>query len=247
MTEDETHLAKDRLMKLWDGYETQNKELNELRVRIGDLEAKEKDKERIIQTLRELVDTKDEEIRKFEIRGASLKNENIDMKNRIEDLSQSLDKERTRYKKLYIISESLEREVDHLKRNIEERDNWYKDNLSFLYELPERLTKRDEMIKRVAGRSSLLDALEAPSTDRPALQSHEEEEEATFQRVDPDAENLDELLSLPGIDEEKAQTLIEAGYSGFEKLKGTSPFDLVKLDGITPTIARKITEHVKAQ
>ncbi|MGA1822740.1 MAG: helix-hairpin-helix domain-containing protein [Thermoplasmatota archaeon] len=245
MTEDETRLAKDRLMKLWDGYETQNKELTELKAKIGDLQVKEKDKERIIQTLRELVETKDEEIRKFEIQSSSLKNENTDIKNRIEDLSQSLEKERNRYKKLYIISEGLEREVDHLRRNLEERDNWYKDNLSFFQELPERLKKRDEMISRISGRSSLLDALEAPSSDSPALEPHVEE--TTFQKVDRKAENMKELMSLPGVDEEKAQTLIRAGYTDFDKLKGISPFDLVKLDGITPTIARKITEHVKAQ
>ena len=59
-------------------------------------------------------------------------------------------------------------------------------------------------------------------------------------------EAMKDLLDIPGIDEDKAKVLMDAGFGDAIKLKGASPFELVKLDGITPTLARKITEHVKA-
>ena len=240
MTGDDTQLARERLMKLWDGYETQEKELKQMRAKIADLETKTVDKDRIIETLQELIENKDTDLRKMEIANSSLKNENEDLKKRVEDLSLSLEKERKRYRKLFVISEGLERETDHLRRNIEERDNWFRDNLSFLEELPGHLSKREEMIKRIKGRRSLLDSMEEPP-DMEAL-PEESEEKPTFERVE---EETDDLLELPGIDEQKAEILKKGGFGSLEKIRNASPFDLVKLEGITPTLARKITEHVK--
>ena len=242
MTGDDTQLARERLMKLWDGYETQEKELKQMRAKIADLETKSADKDRIIETLRELIENKDTDLRKLEIANSSLKNENDDLKNRVEDLSVSLESERKRYRKLFVISEGLERDNDQLRRSIEERDNWFRDNLSFLEEIPGHLAKREEMIRRGKGRSSLLESLETPS-EREALPK-ESEEKPTFERVDEEDE-FKELMEIPGIDEEKADTLRKGGFGSLDRIKEASPFDLVKLDGITPTLARKITEYVK--
>ncbi|MCW8800510.1 MAG: helix-hairpin-helix domain-containing protein [Desulfobacter sp.] len=245
MTDDELRLAKERLMKLWDAYESQEKEMAAALARIKDLEEKEKDKERIILTLRELVDSKDAELRKYEIKGSSLDKETSEYKERLQEVTESLNMERSRYKKLYIITQELEGEVDTLTKELESRDRWFRDNLSFFDELPHRMGKRMDMIDSGSKKRSVLEELGAPS-DKPRPKLAPAASEATFEKVDPKKEAMKDLLDIPGIDEDKAKVLMDAGFGDVEKLKGASPFELVKLDGITPTLARKITEHVKA-
>jgi hypothetical protein len=247
MSEDELRLAKERLMKLWDAYESQEKEMAAAQVRIKDLEEKEKDKERVIATLRELVDSKDTELRKLEVKGSSLDKESADYKERLHEVSESLNLERNRYKKLYIITQELEKDVEKLTRELETRDRWFRDNMSFFEELPGRMGKRVDMIPSSDQKRSILEELGSPSEKpKPKLAPAPSKEEATFEKVDPGEEAMKELLGIPGVDEEKAKALMDAGYGDMEKLKGASPFELVKLEGITPTLARKITDHVKA-
>jgi replicative superfamily II helicase len=64
--------------------------------------------------------------------------------------------------------------------------------------------------------------------------------------VDPEKEAIERLKAIPGVDEERARTLYTAGYATIDRLKEVSPFELLKLEGMTPTLARKITEHAKA-
>ena len=81
-------------MKLWDAYEAQEKEMAAALARIKDLEEKEKDKDRVISTLRELVDSKDAELRKLEVKGTSLDKESNDYKERLQEVTESLNLER---------------------------------------------------------------------------------------------------------------------------------------------------------
>ena len=243
MTDDELRLAKERLMKLWDGYEAQELELQAALRKLKDLETRNKDKERVIDTLRELIESKDQELRKFEISTKELERENSDLSKKLEEVTSSLDQERARYRKLFVITQELEREVDRLTRELEERDRWFRDNMSFFEEFPARVGKRLSMVEKP--RRSLLEELGEPGS-KPALPGSEEGAKATFEMVDPKEEALRDLLAIPGLDEEKAKVLVEAGFDSTSKLKEASPFELVKLEGITPTIARKITDHLKA-
>ncbi len=242
MTDDDIRLAKERLMKLWDAYESQELELQAAVKKLNNLETRNKDKDRVIETLRELIESKDQELGKLEIERSSLERESSDFRNRLEETSVSLNQERARYKKLFIITQELEREVDRLTRELEERDRWFRDNMSFFEEFPTRVGKRLGMVSKP--RKSLLEEL----GDKPALPKEEniEAPKATFERVDPREETLKVFMDIPGLDEEKAKVLMDAGYDSEEKLKGASPFELVKIDGITPTLARKITDHMKA-
>ena len=125
-----------------------------------------------------------------------------------------------------------------------EGDRWFRDNMSFFEEFPTRVGKRMGMVAKP--KKSLLEELgdgKEPSKLSPAPK----EDKATFERVDPKEEAMKELADIPGLDDEKVNILINAGYDSKEKLMGVSPFELVKLEGITPTIARKITDHLKAE
>jgi replicative superfamily II helicase len=244
MTDDDLRLAKERLMKLWDAYESQEIELQAAVKKVSDLENRQKDKERVIETLRELVESKDTELRKYEMNTTSIERESTDYKTRLEEVSDSLNQERARYKKLFVITQELEREVDRLTKELDERDRWFRDNMSFFEEFPTRVGKRLGMASKP--RKNLIEELgEGKASSKPALPP-EDVAKTTFERVDPKEEAMNELLEVPGIDDDRATILVNAGYDSLDKLKDVSPFELVKLEGITPTIARKISDHLKA-
>ncbi|MBN1390471.1 MAG: hypothetical protein JXA22_07510 [Candidatus Thermoplasmatota archaeon] len=245
MTDEELRLAKERLMKLWDAYESQEKEMVAAMARIRDLEEKENDKERVISTLRELVDAKDSELRKLEVKGSSLDKETIDCRTRLQETTDLLNLEKNRYKKLYLLSRELEIDADRLSKELEVRDRWFRDNLSFLEELPQRLGRRLDMISdRDQPGHTLRELGDSSHKPRPAL-APSPDDGTTFEKIDPRDEAMKKLLEVPGMDEGKARTVTNAGFGDMEKLKKVSPFELVKLEGITPTLARKIADHVK--
>lgn len=239
MTQD---IDQDRkyLLKLWDGYEKQEEELRTSLTLIKDLEVKEREKDRIIATLRELMEAKDSELRKYEVSKASVTNKVEDLTNRVRELEETLQMERGRYKKLYYLTEEMDQEVRSLRKSLEERDNWFKDNLSFLEEMPDRIRKWKDIVNRTSMRRTLLDTL-APEDERIA-----EPEEHVFQKVDAKGEVMKKLLSIPSMDEAKASSVIDAGYDSMDKLRKAEPFDLVKVSGITPTLARKLHQSLKA-
>jgi chromosome segregation ATPase len=240
MTGDDTTQDQKYLLQLWDGYEKQESELRASLSAIKVLEGREHEKDRVIATLRELLEAKDAELRKFELTKASSTDKVEDLQGRVRELEESLNVERNRYKKLYYLTEEMDQEVSRLRKALEERDNWFKDNLSFLEEMPDRIRKWREMSARTAVRRTMLDSL-APETEKIAIPPKAEPQ---FQKVDPRAEAIKAFCALPGIDEAKASVIYEAGYTSMDQLRKAEPFDLVKLEGITPTIARKVHQAI---
>jgi len=238
MTQDEINQDQRRLLQLWDGYERQEEELKAAKAMLREYENREREKDRIVATLRELMEAKDAELRKFEVSKASVTDKVDDLQQRVHELEETLQVERGRYRKLYYLTEEMEQEVVRLRKAVEDRDNWFKDNLSFLEEMPDRIRRFKEILSRNTLRRSLLDSL-APE-ERPV------KEEQVFQKVDPRANTVKEFSSIPGLDEPKAQMLYDAGYTSMDHLRKAEPFDLVKMEGITPTMARKITQYLKA-
>jgi chromosome segregation ATPase len=240
MTQDEINQDQRRLLQLWDGYERQEEELKTAKAMLREFENREREKDRIISTLRELMEAKDSELRKYELARASVSDKVEDLQKRVTELEEILQVERGRYRKLYYLTEEMEQEVMRLRKALEDRDNWFKDNLSFLEEMPERVRKFREILNRTTGRRTILDSL-APD-DRP-LEAHEE---PTFQKVDPKEQTIKEFSILPGLDENKARMIYDSGYTSLDHLRKAEPFDLVKMEGITPTVARKLTQYLKA-
>lgn len=83
MTDDDLRLAKERLMKLWDAYESQELELQGAMKKVNSLESRNSDKDRVLETLRELVESKDKEIGKLEIDRSSLDRESSDYRTNL--------------------------------------------------------------------------------------------------------------------------------------------------------------------
>ena len=245
MTEGELIQARERLMKLWDAYESLERELKGALGRVKDLEERHRDKERVIETLRELTESKDQELRKIELERASKEKEVIDLRARIEESNRSLDLERNRFKKLFVLTQELETEVTRLGKELDERDRWFKDNSALLEQFPTVLGRRLGMVSERPTSLSIASDI-PPSTIEAPRTAPVPPEGTTFEKVDPQKEAIERLKAIPGVDDDRAKALVSAGYGSMQKLKEVSPFELLKLDGMTPTLARKITEHAKA-
>ncbi|MCU0799729.1 MAG: helix-hairpin-helix domain-containing protein [Candidatus Thermoplasmatota archaeon] len=244
MSDSELKQAKERLMKLWDAYETQERELKTALGRVTDLEERQRDKERVIETLRELAESKDQDLRKLELDRSSSGKEVLDLRGRLEETNRQLELERSRFKKLFVLTQELESDVDRLGKELDERDRWFRDNSALLEQFPSVLGKRLGMVSERPTTLSIAGDIQTSNGPAPASVASATER-TTFERIDPEKEAMERLRAIPGVDDTRARTLLSAGYGSMEKLKTVSPFELLKLEGMTPTIARKITEHAK--
>jgi hypothetical protein len=77
-----------------------------------------------------------------------------------------------------------------------------------------------------------------PPTTRIAIPLTSESDEALKN------ETIYEFTKIPDIDPLIAESLYDAGYTNIEKLKATSTEDLAQIEGISPTLARKIRTNL---
>ena len=238
---------QERLAKLWDAYEAQEKEFEAALKKIAVLEAKIKEKDRINETLRKVVEARDSELRELEIKCTALEQSLGRAEPKIEELTRSHKVEVERYNKIFAIAEELEEELAVARREIDARDEWYKRHLSVLEKLSDAIKDR----------AVLIDSARAlkESMKNMALDSLKPKDAATFERVvaeestkevkfesaakgPPDFEEA--LLKVSGMDKNRVQSLKKAGFDDIEKIKNATTRELANAEGITPTLARKI-------
>lgn len=227
---DDQSKDKERLAKLWDAYEAQEREFNTALTKIKTLEDQLKDRDRIIDTLKKVVESRDKELRDMEIRTTTLSDEKTRTEPVIDELKSSLRAEKERYAKLFAITEELEEEIEEARKQLEARDQWYNRNVGKLEALDEALKERNRMLASVL-----------PSTTRGPVGK------PVFREVpqSPPAkdESIASLTAIPSVDPEVADKLYSSGYYTREQLREVPPADLSRVDGISPTLARKITEE----
>jgi len=266
MAEKEFGRDQERLAKLWDAYENQERELDLAMKKISDLENKLKEHERINGTLKNVVETRDKEIRDLEIKVVSLEEEATRYQPQIDELTRLYKDEKERYAKLFIITEELEEDLAGTKKELEIRDLWFKNNIGVLTNLSKSIRDRDMMIKEIKTRKldippppSESDDLKfkslAESTPPPP---EPEEEKVKFEDLTPSraegspaatteentyppkSDVINEFTQVEDINAENAEALYSSGYTSMDKLKGATTEELAQVDGISPTLARKI-------
>lgn len=232
MAEDMTR-DKERLAKLWDAYETQEKEFNQALTRIKALEDQVKDRDRIIDTLKKVVESRDRELREQEIRLTALTDEQARSDPVIRTLKTSLREEKERYAKLFAITEELEEELEEARKQSTVRDQWFRSNVGKLEALDQAIRERAAMI-----------AAAAPSVLREPVKKPVFREVPT--ELPPLNESVTSLKTLPSVDEDVAHKLYNSGYFSPGHIKDVPAADLARVEGISPTLARKITEEANS-
>jgi len=249
----ETQKDQERLAKLWDAYEAQENEYEGVLKKISVLEAKIKEKDRINETLRKVVEARDQELRELEIKSTALEQSLSRAEPKVEELTHSHKVEKDRYGKLFAIAEELEEELTVSRREIEARDEWYKRNISVLENLAASVQDRAYLVESAKNLKETLPTLDIskmkPKDGDSATFTKVAEEKDTAETKEvkissavpsTSEDMIDVLLKIPGMDKPRAEALKGAGFDSLEKIRESTTRDLSEVEGISPTLARKI-------
>ena len=140
---------RQRLAKLWDAYEKQEKEIAALKEKTGHIENDLLDRERIIKSLKEVLEVRDRRTRELEIEMTSLRGDKSGWEPRLKSLETDLRLERERFAKLFALAEELEDEVKLAKKAIAARDDWYRGHVDVLGDLQRAMDDYDKMMAQL--------------------------------------------------------------------------------------------------
>lgn len=146
---------QDRLTKLWDAYEIQEKDFEQAKEKIKVLEDVVAEKERIIISLRQVAENRDSEIRDIEVRLSSLERENEGFEPKMKEMDRELKKQRDQFAKLYSLAEELDEELRYTRKEIEIRDEWFRDHINVFSGMCNAIKSRDEIIRETALKKSI--------------------------------------------------------------------------------------------
>jgi len=146
---DELKKEQERLAKLWNAYEMQEKELGACKQKIAGLEKTLADREIMIEGLNRAVAERDERIRNNEAKMPALESS----KTKIQELTNKYEKEKERLEKLYLLSKEMDAELANMKKEVEARDRWFLGIEESIRKIANALGERSKMIKPVAAKS----------------------------------------------------------------------------------------------
>ena len=130
-------LEQQRLEKLWDAYEGQEKDLNASLDRINYLESDIETRQTMIASLQELLTERDTKLRDLEI--ARQRQGKIEAKYepRIKEMQGIIDDQTEKYERLLSITQEMEDELDLARKSLHARDGWFNANISSLESVSE--------------------------------------------------------------------------------------------------------------
>jgi DNA repair exonuclease SbcCD ATPase subunit len=270
---------QERLAKLWDAYEAQEKELELAMKNIAKMESKITEMDRVNTVLKKALEDRDKEIRDLELKVIGLEEDNSKYQPKINELENLYKEEKERYSKLFAITEELEDDLAKAREEITIKDKWFEKNVGMLENIRESIIDRNIKLKDMEIVKPEEDTSESQSSsiDAKSEEPKEEDEKITFKTVElqkdepseekkieekpvqekesdePSGAELEKMSSeptkneviyeftkIPDVDTEIAEKLYIAGYTSMNKLKESNTEDIAQLDGISPTVARKI-------
>ncbi|MCD6383647.1 MAG: hypothetical protein J7L88_04225 [Thermoplasmata archaeon] len=246
--DDELTRARERLKKLWTAYQTQERELDAALKKIESLEIRLKEKEKMIETLREVLEAREKEIKDLQMKNIELEGTIEELRPRIKELEEMHEKDLERYAKLFTLTEDLEAELERVRKEMALRDKWFEENLKPMYNLCQSLYEREKLLEGVKGeeRGDFRKRLDELSPEGEAVKKGEKapkEEKVKFEKLSAEDVLKGLLGDIRNMTEERIAALAAAGYDSEEALRKASVFDLMKVDGISPTLAKKIKER----
>jgi len=144
---------RERLAKLWDAYEQQEKEVGALKNRIAMLERELNEKDRIVRSLKDVLEARDRENRELEIEATSLRGEKSVHEPKLNDLQSSLRIEKERFAKLFKLAEELDEELRSARNEISARDEWFRIHVDQLRGIGKAIDERERMVDAARAKS----------------------------------------------------------------------------------------------
>lgn len=149
--------AADKLQKLWDAYEMQERDVVKLKERISFLEQELLQKDNIVATLKATLEARDTRIREDEIELVTAKRSLETAEPKIKSLEQQLRGAENRYANVLKLWQASYESARFWKKAHEEQNEWFESHLGLVGNLSRALDERQEMLTRVRREASALD------------------------------------------------------------------------------------------
>lgn len=152
---------QERLAKLWDAYELQEKDFEQSKEKIRVLEDVIEEKERIIMSLRQVAENRDSEIRDNEVKLSALERAKADFEPKIKTMERESKKQKDQFAKLYSLAEELDEELRYTRKQVEDRDDWFREHIQVFLGMCNAISGREDIIKK----TSLQKEVKSPKTE----------------------------------------------------------------------------------
>lgn len=148
---------RERLAKLWDAYEAQEKEVSALKNKITVLEREISEKDRIVNSLKDVLEARDRENRELEIEVTALRGDKASFGPKVSELTKALRVEKERFAKLFQLAEELDEELRVARKEISARDEWFRIHVDQLRGISKAIDERDDLIDAASGKKAKAD------------------------------------------------------------------------------------------
>ena len=215
-------LEQQRLEKLWDAYELQEKDLNAALDRINFLEADIETKQTMIASLQELLAERDNKLRDMEIERQRQGKVEAEYEPRINVMEDTMNDQTEKYDRLLSITQEMEDELDLARKSLHARDSWFNLNVSSLESISE-VIKEWRSIQ--AGKFPAVGKASGPGGGK--------------------SEFVQAVAKIKGLGTIKAENLYDSGFHTISDLKAASLDDISSVIGFTKLSASKVVTGAK--
>jgi len=215
-------LEQQRLEKLWDAYELQEKDLNAALDRINFLEADIETKQTMITSLQELLMERDTKLRDMEIERQRQGKVEAQYEPRIRVMEDTMNDQTVKYDRLLSITQEMEDELDLARKSLHARDSWFNLNVSSLESISE-VIKEWRSIQ--AGKFPAVGKASGPGGGK--------------------SEFVQAVAKIKGLGTIKAENLYDSGFHTISDLKAASLDDISSVIGFTKLSASKVVTGAK--
>ncbi len=137
----------ERLLKVYDAFEQQEKEIVNLRAEIEVLEKEIVEREIEKESLESLLSEKDNRLREIEMKGAKASKQVDFLEPELQKMEEKFTREKDRLGKVFGIAEELDGDLKLAVSELNARDNWYVDHMALFEDLNKAIKLRYEMIE----------------------------------------------------------------------------------------------------
>jgi len=223
VTDLEDRLAEEteRLLKLYDAYELQEKEMVNLRAEIEVLEKEIVEREIEKESFETLLSEKDNRIRDLELRATKSSKQVDFLEPELQTMEEKYSREKDRLGKVFGIAEELDNDLRLAVVEMKSRDDWYVDHMGLFEDLNKAIKIRYEMIERSVEAERQSQHMQRAITDRmeeliesraaemtideaEAFSSAESAEAAVEEEETPEEETAEEVESEESNEEEES-------------------------------------------
>ena len=215
-------LEQQRLEKLWDAYEQQEKDLNASLDRINILESEIETKETMISSLQELLTERDAKLRQLEVERQRQGKIEAEYEPRIKKMNDTISDQTEKYERLLSITQEMEDELDLARKSLHARDNWFNLNISSLESITD-IIKEWRNIQ--GGKFPTVKETSGPGGGK--------------------SEFVSQVAKIKGLGAVKAENLYDSGFHTVGDLKAATVNDISSVVGFTKMSATKVVNGAK--